>query len=214
MRKTSYVITFVAVALTLSLNILAWSRPDWLVVKLPEVLRTKVTISYGLNQECVLTLTEIHSGKGEIVYREYECRKFPAKVDDHCEDKNEYFCNAWTSAGYLEQVAIGFAALSLATILLGISTHSRRRRIWRAVAGLVALQALCQLVAFALITDLYRTSRYQTFDQARPGLAYILNVLSWIVGVFIASAVLITGISADKGHRWAAGNRAYHPIEG
>lgn len=110
------------------------------MVKLPEVLKTKVTISYGLNQECVLTLTEFPSGNGEIMYREYECREFPAK--DRCEDENKYFCNAWTSAGYFEQVAIGFAALSLAAILLGISTHSRRRRIWRAVAGLVALQGV------------------------------------------------------------------------
>ena len=46
------------------------------------------------------------------------------------------------------------------------------------------------------------------------GVAYVLNTLSWIGDVFIMFGVVTTGISADAGHAWAAGNRAYRPIEG
>ena len=46
------------------------------------------------------------------------------------------------------------------------------------------------------------------------GLAYALNTISWVLGVFITIGVVITGISANRGHQWAAGNRAYHPIRG
>jgi len=41
--------------------------------------------------------------------------------------------------GYFVELAMGFGALSLLSILVGVSTGSRRRRIWRAVAGLVLL---------------------------------------------------------------------------
>lgn len=45
------------------------------------------------------------------------------------------------------------------------------------------------------------------------GVAYILNVLSWACDVLIIFGVVTTGISADAGHAWAAGNRAYRPID-
>ena len=44
-------------------------------------------------------------------------------------------------------------------------------------------------------------------------MAYILNVLSWVCDILIIFGVVTTGISADAGHAWAAGNRAYRPIE-
>ncbi len=54
-----------------------------------------------------------------------------------------------------------------------------------------------------------------TLPDWRPaGLAYVLNTISWVVGLLVAAGVVITGISANKGHQWAAGNRAYRPIDG
>ncbi|TFK44696.1 hypothetical protein BDQ12DRAFT_730724 [Crucibulum laeve] len=212
MRKTWYGITFAAVLVTLLLNVISSRRPDWLVVRYPEVLHTKITVQFGLNQRCERTITEIPGGNGKITYRDYECRDFPKSVTDHCEDENSQFCAAWTSAGYLDFIAIGFAVISLVTIIFGVSTHSRRRRIWRAVAGLVLFQSLLQIVTFGIITDMYQSSRYPSFDQARPGVGYVLNILAWILGLLIATAVITTGILADKGHRWAAGSRAYLPI--
>ncbi|KAJ3926544.1 MAG: hypothetical protein NXY57DRAFT_905491 [Lentinula lateritia] len=74
----------------------------------------------------------------------YNCRPFPKRVQDGCEEENSGFCAAWTSAGYAVEISIGFAVLALFAILIGVSTGSRRRRIWKAVAGLVALQsAVC-----------------------------------------------------------------------
>jgi hypothetical protein len=68
----------------------------------------------------------------------------------------------FSSAGYAVELAIGFGALTLATIVVGVTTHSRRRRIWRAVAGLVVFHAILQLVAFVLVVDQYRTGRFPT----------------------------------------------------
>ncbi|KXN90605.1 hypothetical protein AN958_03845 [Leucoagaricus sp. SymC.cos] len=212
MRKTSYVVTFVLVAAILALNIISTKRPDWLVVKSPEVLRTKITLEYGLAHMCELTITRVPGpgNNSEIVYRNYDCRKFPLAVKDRCDEENRTFCAEWTSAGYIDQVAIGFGAVSLLTILFGVSTHSRRRRIWKAVAWLVFFQALCQLTAFTIITHNYDTASF--FEQARPGAGYILNIFSWIFGLLVTLGVITTGISADSGHRWAAGNRAYRRI--
>ena len=46
------------------------------------------------------------------------------------------------------------------------------------------------------------------------GLAYVLNTVSWVLGILVTIGVIITGMSAAKGHQWAAGNRAYRPISG
>jgi hypothetical protein len=113
-----------------------------LVVHYNEILYTKITVTYGLTQRCELAITELPGSSpdnGTITYRKYECRPFPNSVKDGCEKENKAFCAAWVTAGYLDEIAIGFAAVSLIAILFGVSTHSRRRRIWRAVAGLVLL---------------------------------------------------------------------------
>ncbi|KIM40139.1 hypothetical protein M413DRAFT_446296 [Hebeloma cylindrosporum] len=152
------------------------------------------------------------SDSGNIVHRDYECRKFPMSVTDRCENDNKAFCLAWTSAAFLNEIALGFGPISLLAILFGVSTHSRRRRIWAAVAGLVSLQAICQISTFGIVTDTYLTSSFPSFERARPGTAYILHTLCWISSVLVAFGVLLTGISAGAGHRWAAGNRFYQPI--
>jgi hypothetical protein len=151
---------------------------------------------------------------GRLKYVEHKCRPFPMRVADHCEQENRHFCTAFTSARYATELGIGFSAMALVALCFGVSTHSRRRRIWRAVAGLVALHAIFQLVAFALITDIYHMHRYAPFDKARLSAGYYMNTVSWIVGILTAAGVVVTGISADKGHSWAAGNRAYRPISG
>jgi hypothetical protein len=119
-----------------------------LVVHYEEVLYTKITIKFGLYERCQLTLSEIPSGEGDgkISYKNYECRQFPGSVTDRCEKENKSFCGVWISAGYIDELAIGFASVSLVAILFGVTTHSRRRRIWRAVFGLLLFQGT--LVSF------------------------------------------------------------------
>ena len=184
MRKTSYFVTFAAVAVTLVLVCFTFPLTNnlwptiplecpfcpsirlvlpiflnrflgvhWptqvpcldahrLVVHYEEILYTKVTVKFGLYERCQLTVSEIPSGtgKGKISYENYECRHFPGSVTDKCEKENKTFCGAWISAGYIDELAIGFASVSLIAILFGVSTHSRRRRIWRAVFGLLLFQ--------------------------------------------------------------------------
>ncbi|KAL0955966.1 hypothetical protein HGRIS_002148 [Hohenbuehelia grisea] len=216
MRKTSYAVTFVAAAAILVLNVLSVRSPEWIIVKYPEIFRSKVTDYYGLTDKCQLQVVRIPnpSESGHLDYTTYSCREFPDNATDHCDQENSAFCIAWTSAGYVSQIAIGFVSMSLVAILFGLTTHSRRRRIWRAVAGLVSLQTSLQIVCFALVTDTYRNSTFQPFEQGRPGIGYVLNTVSWVLGVLTTGAVIMTGLAADKGHQWAAGNRAYQPIEG
>jgi hypothetical protein len=210
MRKTSYFVTFGLVLGILILNFFSAHSPDWLVVRYEEVQYTKHTVTYGLTERCELTVSEI---PGQISYRNYECRNFPASVTDRCEKENKAFCAAWTSAGYLDEIAMGFGATSSATILFGMSTHSRRRRIWSAVAGLVLLQAACQIGTFGIVTDMYHKARYPSFEHARPGAAYVSHTVAWILSILVAIGVVVAGISAKAGHRWAAGNRPYEPIQ-
>lgn len=60
------------------------------------------------------------------------------------------FCIAWTTAGYFAGLSIGFAAMACLAIIFGVTTHSRRRRIWRAVAVFVALHGMLHLPPVAL----------------------------------------------------------------
>ncbi|KIM78880.1 hypothetical protein PILCRDRAFT_10813 [Piloderma croceum F 1598] len=211
MRKTSYVVTFFVTLVILVLNVLSAERPDWIVVNKPEVIDgVKTTIRYGLMERCQRKIVE----DGRLKYVDYKCRPFPMRVMDHCEQENRNFCTAFTSARYATELGIGFASVALVALLIGVSTHSRRRRIWRAVAGLVALHATFQLIAFVLITEVYHRHLYTPFDHAQLSAGYYMNAVSWISGMLIAGGVVTTGISADKGRAWAAGNRAYRPISG
>ncbi|KNZ80544.1 hypothetical protein J132_05665 [Termitomyces sp. J132] len=213
MRKTSYVLTFFVVVITLLLNVFSINRPDWLVVQTPEILHTKVTITYGLSERCERQVTRIPGNDhSKFEYSDYQCRSFPKKVTDGCEEDNAVFCAAWTSARYFVELAAWCAAASLCAIAFGVSTHSRRRRIWRVAAGLILLQAAFQIATFGVITDLYSKSQFPAFETARLGPGYIFNILSWIFGILNGIAVITTGISADQGHKWAAGNRAYKRI--
>ncbi|KAJ3866589.1 hypothetical protein EV359DRAFT_36321 [Lentinula novae-zelandiae] len=215
MRKLSYVITFLAVVVSLIVTILSLQRVDWLVVKTPEILHTQITVRYGLTTLCELKHVSIpgSDNNSKFEYSSYDCRPFPKRVQDGCEEENSGFCAAWTSAGYAVEISIGFAVLALFAILIGVSTGSRRRRIWKAVAGLVALQSVMQIVAFAIVTDTMRTGAFPTFEDAKPGTGYALSTFTWIFSAVIATGVVVTGVFADKGHKWAAGNRAYRRID-
>lgn len=45
------------------------------------------------------------------------------------------------------------------------------------------------------------------------GISYVSNTVSWLIDALIIFGVITTGISADAGHEWAAGGRAYVRIE-
>ncbi|THH19973.1 hypothetical protein EW146_g1297 [Bondarzewia mesenterica] len=213
MRKTSYAVAFILVAATLALNIIAVRRNDWIVARDETIPHYKVTVRYGLMERCERQVIEIPGSDGKLAYTDYQCRPFPASVTDHCEKENRAFCTEWTTAGYVGELGIWVGAMALLSLIFGVSTHSRRRRIWKAVAGLVALHALFPMITFAVVSDLYRTSRYPGFEHARFGTAYYLSMVSWVAAFAISFGVILTGVSAGRGHRWAAGNRAYTRIE-
>jgi len=217
MRKTSYVVAFFAVIFTLILNTISARGSDWLIVR-STVFGSKFTVKYGLLERCERSHIVIPSPDGRpdshLEWTDYKCRPFPTRVSDRCDKENKGFCIAWTTAGYLSELGVLMAVVASLAIIFGVSTHSRRRRIWRVVAGFVALHTALQISTFAIVTDIYNNDTYPLFQQARPGASYVLNVVSWVVGVLVTVGVIVTGISASRGHRWAAGNRAYHTIHG
>lgn len=159
----------------------------------------------------VVSIPDPDKGK-PIEYTNYVCRAFPKRQTDRCE-QNSGFCTSWSTAGFASELAIGCGALTLLTLIVGVSTHSRRRRIWRVVAGLIILHSAFQIITFAIVTNSFNRNRYPTFDRAKLGVSYALTVVSWALGVINAVAVMVTGHFAERGHRWAAGNRAYRTIQ-
>ncbi|KAI0949300.1 hypothetical protein AcW1_008953 [Taiwanofungus camphoratus] len=196
MRKTSYVVAFFAVVVTLILNVMSARRPDWLVVNNPEVFHSRVTVQYGLTKRCdrqVVVVPGLPDGS-RLAYTDYKCRPFPNRVTDNCEKENKVFCMVWSTAGYFSELGAGCAVVACLALLFGVSTHSRRRRIWRAVAGLTALHGMSyrsavswsdsigtvlvvvfQVAAFAVVTHLYRLAWFPSFERARPGDAFLVN---------------------------------------
>jgi len=152
------------------------------------------------------------SGEWQEVFTAFKCRDFPKRVADRCEDENRLFCAEWISAGYAAQLAVGFGVMALFALLVGVSTHSRRRRVWKAVAGLVTLNALFSMIPFIIVTDLFRISLFPDLAYTRPGPAWYINLLSWAFSFLIVFGVIWAGNAAEQGHRWAAGNRAYTRI--
>ena len=109
-----------------------------------------------------------------------ECRPFPTKDSDACDRAYRSFCTLWSTASYFSYLAIGFGAVTCAAIVFGVSTHSRRKRIWKVVAATIGLHGtfdpvhtwktlltldadvpgVSQLVAFIFVTDLYRLQNF------------------------------------------------------
>ncbi|KAF5317420.1 hypothetical protein D9611_003895 [Ephemerocybe angulata] len=217
MRKTPYVVAFFTVVLTLLFNIIAVLRTDWLVSKShSEVLHTTVTTEYGLSRVCETIVTRLPTPdkEGKISYEDYNCRRFPSQAKDGCDKENSSFCATWTGAGYVDYLSLGFSAVAPVAFLFGMSTHCRRRRVWRALAGLTMLQCATGIIAFALITDSFHRDRYPGFNHVKPGNAYILSTISWVLSLLVTIGIAVTGLAAEKGHAWAAGRRAYWPIDG
>jgi len=147
-------------------------------------------------------------------------------------------------------IAIGFSAVSLAAIVFGVTTRSRRRKIWRAVAGLVSMAGeLCMLLFSGrselillgiskVYSKLHRSRssrsnirmllirRSNEHDQVStisimavskqltiiPGTAYVLHTFAWVSNILIVIGLIVVGLSADAGHKWAGGDHAYQPI--
>lgn len=214
MRKASYVLTLLAVLPLLIFNILSCRLPDWLVATYDPSPDSHVVVRFGLNERCerVTVFTPEPDHDSDPVVEVLECRPFPFGVRDGCKHPGTLVCAAWTSAQYFSELGCWCAGAALVALLFGVSTHSRRQRVWRAVAGLVLMHACWQLLTFMLIAELYRTGRFPAFEHARPGSGFVLNVVSWLIGFAVAYGVFYTGIAADRGYRWAAGNRHYYPI--
>lgn len=126
---------------------MTYSTSRRLVTKVT-VLGSSVTVRYGFLRRCESTVFRIPEGGGK--YTGYQCRAFPKRVEDDCEDEHRGFCAAWTTAGYVTELAIGFGATALLAIIFGLSTHSRRRRIWKVVAWLVGFHGKPHIVTSSL----------------------------------------------------------------
>lgn len=107
----------------------------------PDIFNSKTVIRYGLLERCERQVIDFPGPgqNGRIHYTDYSCRAFPSRKEDRCESDNRYFCTLWWTAGYAAELGVVFGAAALMAVLVGVSTRSRRRRVWRGIAGLQAL---------------------------------------------------------------------------
>ena len=105
----------------------------------PDLLGTRTVIHYGLFERCELQQVHIPGGgpNGRIDYSNYSCRAFPQRKLDACDDENRNFCLLWSSAAYIAVVSAFVGGTAALGLVFGVTTHSRRRRVWRAVVVLV-----------------------------------------------------------------------------
>lgn len=202
MRKISYVTAFVVVTANLAINAISTASTNWMVLVLPKIFDVQTTVYYGFTKRC--QRAEFPDGEVSL-----KCQPFPTKDSDACDQKYGSFCTLWSTASYISYLAIGFGAVACTAIAFGVSTHSRRKRIWKVVAALIALHGLSQLVTFILVTDTYRLGNFplSTFATSRLGYSWYLNLLSWVLSMATTVVILYTGVAASRGERWAAGNR-------
>lgn len=161
-----------------------------LIVK-SSVYSSKFVVKYGLLELCErshIVIPSPDTSGGKLEWTDYKCRPFPTRVSDRCDKENRDFCILWTTAGYLDEMGVLMGVVASLSIIFGVTTHSRRRRIWRAVAAFVALHseyrallytsihvhnhiyaASLQIATFAIVTDAYNNETYAAFEHARPG---------------------------------------------
>jgi hypothetical protein len=108
------------------------------------IITERTTILYGLTERCERHILKLPlpDGTEAIAYTQWKCRPFPSREEDLCDDKHKSFCISWTSAAYLSELGMGFAGMALVALMIGVSTGSRRRRVWRAVAAMVFVHGM------------------------------------------------------------------------
>ncbi|KAF8305173.1 hypothetical protein DL93DRAFT_2089749 [Clavulina sp. PMI_390] len=208
MRKTPYMVSLVGLLVSITLTLISLSLPYWLYADNLDEPQLRY-VDYGLYARCERRWVPSEPN-GEL-FREYHCHPFPSKP--MCETNGQGFCIAWNTAGYSSQLSLVFAAGALVTITLAnITTKKRRRTAWIIVSALIGLHGLFQILTTGLVIHLLHHSSRNFPPSTRYSTSFWIHILSWALDVVIASGLLITGIYARKGHRWAAGRRPYRPI--
>jgi hypothetical protein len=120
----------------------------------------------------------------------------------------EGFGEPWQASSYCtvslmkHMTSPGF--LTLRSCLPTCDIHPRHRALSQ--GPLPCLRA-CQAWSVSVLS-----SRLVASNTFVKGIGYVLNAISWVSGFVVGAGVIITGIAADRGQRWAAGNRSYTPI--
>lgn len=104
----------------------------------PDIFHTQTVVKFGLLERCDSQVIDFPGpgNNGRIKYSDYRCRPFPTRKDDDCEESNRDFCTLWWTAGYAAETSVVFGGVAALGIIIGLSTRSRRRRMWKAIAGL------------------------------------------------------------------------------
>lgn len=105
----------------------------------PDILGTRTVVHYGLFERCELQVIRIPGGgsSGHIDYTSYSCRPFPQRKLDGCEDEFRNVCALWSSAAYVAVISAALGVTAALGLIFGVTTRSRRRRVWKAVVALV-----------------------------------------------------------------------------
>jgi hypothetical protein len=133
--------------------------------------------TYGLHKRCS-SLTK-------------NCDRFPQRED--CQ-LDRYFCSMWRSVGFLMSFAVVMEGVTIIAFVLMIAGGKQKRESgWKILSGLLALVALIQCAAMALVAYLYDND-----DRFFPGwkldTSWILCTLSWSVMILLAGIISSTAL--------------------
>jgi len=207
------------------LSITSISLPYWLRSFAPNDLPDAQVVDYGLYRRCETRLIAepyqirphllaVNDKPDGGLVPAYVCTPFPPR--SVCRHDGESFCIAWWSAGYLSQIGLVLATLALFTLMLVVIVSSRagRRNAWKFISVLVGLHGVLQITAMGLVTGIHGFHLNHFARNTKFGISYWLNTTTWVLDMIVIAGLAVTGIYAEKGHRWAAGRRPYHPIPG
>ena len=144
MRRIIYGISLWAFLLAAALTISSIALPNWITYTAPTSDRARpVHVSYGLHKRC-------SSISGQ-------CLPFPQSED--CLGEDRAFCSMWRSTGFLMNFAVVVElACLVAYVTVLVGGRMSREDGWKVLSPLLALCAVGQAVAMALVVGSFPSS--------------------------------------------------------
>ncbi|TKA72376.1 hypothetical protein B0A55_06548 [Friedmanniomyces simplex] len=175
MRRIVYGISLWVFLAAAACSIAAIALPSWITYSAPTGDRSPtIRVKYGLHQRC-------SSITGQ-------CTTFPQYED--CLGEDRYFCSMWRSTGFLMNFSIVIElACVVAYITILVGGRASREAGWQVLASLLALVAVAQMIAMALVAYLYdHDNRF--FVGWELDKSWVLCTVSWTVLVVDVLAIL------------------------
>ncbi|PLW42748.1 hypothetical protein PCASD_06893 [Puccinia coronata f. sp. avenae] len=143
-------------------------------------------------------------GSGSVLLEEEEAQQSDPDDDGHGKHPRSGFgfCEKWNTAAYTAQLSVVIGIINLfSTFLILIGNHYRQEHGWKICAGLVAIHAFFQSLAWILIVAVFNEDDRFYFGSRLSSSTYIAIVTSIIDLLFLTALVAagVAGIFARPG---------------